>query len=421
MTRTRSPFASLASTRCHVVCVLLAACAPAGSSGWDESPDGSLGDGGGAGSYDAGQDTSSGQGEGPESGGSDVGDAAAHGEAGHTSGAVGDGGADGASGDGALPANPALGGCPLFAADYAYNVPVDTAPLDPNSAGYIGFMGAPDGGADFGPCTNYGYDFGVGASGSTILNVVPATQPSVAVNLGSVHPHLTGWDAKDVFSTNLGDEVPVPPNANIQSTSDHHMIVVQQDVCEAYEFWDTTQAPDGSVSAYIGVVWNLRGDPAPPVGYGASTSGGTPLVEGMIWYDEVTSGVIDHAIDFIVPVNVVSHTVCAPPATRSEGNCLASSSTNAFPYGGRIRLKKGFDASSFGPQSSVVIAALKKYGAILTDVGCCFEMRQEGGRPWNSSDMNALNSLSIDDFEVPQLPPLVTSSFGTSCENAGCQ
>jgi hypothetical protein len=71
-----------------------------------------------------------------------------------------------------------------------------------------------------------------------------------------------------------------------------------------------------------------------------------------------------------------------------------------------VRLKAGFDASSFtGKQALVVVAALKKYGMINTDASgeTRSSFRLGDGNKLDQTDMNQLGKLTWDDFEVPTM------------------
>ena len=79
---------------------------------------------------------------------------------------------------------------------------------------------------------------------------------------------------------------------------------------------------------------------------------------------------------------------------------------DGFPYGGRLRLKAGYDASSFkGTQARVVIAALEKYGMINTDASgeTRSSFRLGDGTKLDQADMAQLSKLTWDDFEVPAM------------------
>jgi hypothetical protein len=81
----------------------------------------------------------------------------------------------------------------------------------------------------------------------------------------------------------------------------------------------------------------------------------------------------------------------------------------AAPYGARFRLKASYSPSGYtGTQALVVIQALKKYGMISTDgsgeTRSVFRLGQNpDGSTLNKTDIQQLNQLTWDDFEVMPL------------------
>ena len=326
--------------------------------------------------------------------------------------AVGDGGVDAAPADGA-PADaitadaseagasgPTIGGCPMFPADYPYDVDVSNAPLDPGSATYIANLQARAGAI----VAEY--------PGDEYVNVVPASQPMVAVGTSSSY----GFDTSDTFFQNDGTGATAPiPNGVLYENSgnanaDHHMMIVQQGTCRLWELyaWNPSSATSGWE---VMVTWNLTKSEQLPDGWGSSTAAGTPLLPGVIWYDEIAAGKIAHAIDIVIPGAAIMQYGYAKPAARAGGACGNAYPADGFPYGGRLRLKSTFDDSSFtGTQAKVVIAALKQYGMINTDASgeTRSSFRLGDGTKLDQSDMNQLSKLTWDDFEVPAMT-VVTS------------
>src|SRR5438132_9633551 len=86
----------------------------------------------------------------------------------------------------------------------------------------------------------------------------------------------------------------------------------------------------------------------------SADAAGLPIFPGLVRYDEVAAGAIQHALRFTVPTTQKAFT---PPASH-----WASTTTdpNAPPMGLRLRLKANFDITRFSPQNQVILAALKK-------------------------------------------------------------
>jgi hypothetical protein len=290
---------------------------------------------------------------------------------------------------------PTVGGCPMFPANYPYNVDISGAQLDPGSATYIANLKARAGAI----VAEY--------PGDEYVNVVPASQAMVAVGTTASY----GFDANDTFFQNngAGATAPIPNGVLYENSSnpnsDHHMMIVVQGTCTLYELYAWN--PSSSTTGWEALVrWNLGKNEQLPDGWGSTTAAGTPLLPGVIWYDEVAAGKIEHAIDIVIPGAAIMQYGYVKPAARAGGACGSAYPADGFPYGGRLRLKSTFDDSAFtGTQAKVVITALKKYGMLNTDASgeTRSSFRLGDGSKLNQQDMNQLGKLTWDDFEVPTM------------------
>jgi hypothetical protein len=68
----------------------------------------------------------------------------------------------------------------------------------------------------------------------------------------------------------------------------------------------------------------------------------------------------------------------------------------------RVRLKASVSLDGFGPQSRVVLQALKRYGMILADNGSPWYITGAPSPKWNDDDLHALGRITGSDFEVVQ-------------------
>jgi hypothetical protein len=288
---------------------------------------------------------------------------------------------------------PTVGGCPMFPPDYPYNVDISGVPLDPGSGPYITNLTARAGAI----VAEY--------PGGEYVNVVPASQPPVAVGTTASY----GFDTSDTFFQNGGTDASAPIPSSVlyenagTANADHHMMIVEQGTCRLFELyaWNPSSATTGWEAL---VSWNLSKSEQLPDGWGSTTAAGTPLLPGVIWYAEVSSGTIAHAIDIVIPGAAIAQYEYVKPAARSGGACGSAYPADGFPYGGRLRLKASYDASSFtGTQALVVVAALKKYGMINTDASgeTRSSFRLGDGNKLDQTDLRQLGKLTWADFEVP--------------------
>ncbi len=128
--------------------------------------------------------------------------------------------------------------------------------------------------------------------------------------------------------------------------------------------------------------------------HGSSIAVDMPLLPGVITYDEVAAGSVDHVV-------LAGIERSAPrwvwPARNSDGR---SADPDAPPQGAWMRLRSDADVSKLGPQARVVAAGLQRYGLILSDTGGGFGLRGTPDGRWNDEDLATLSNLHAGDFEV---------------------
>lgn len=282
-----------------------------------------------------------------------------------------------------------LNGYRPFPSDNAWNTDISAAPVDPNSANIISFIGAT---APLHP------DFGAGLYlGNTIgipYQVEDATQPKVPVKI--------------VAYKNESDPgpMPIPPNALIEGypnpgDGDRHVLVLDKDGCWLYEL--DRGFPKGSLwKADSTAIWDMTINEQRPYTWTSADAAGLPIFPGLVRYDEVADGAINHAIRGTVPVTRQAFT---PPASH-----WASSVTdpNAPPMGLRMRLKASFNISSFPPNDQVILTALQKYGVIVADNGSAMFISGTPDDNWNNDELDQLKTLTTSDFEVVVTGPVYT-------------
>jgi hypothetical protein len=224
-----------------------------------------------------------------------------------------------------LPAGGAMiGGCPVFPADNPWNQDISQAAVDPESATYISNIGGGNLHADFG---------GGGAYGIPYI-VVPKSQPMVPIN-------FTAYG-----SESDPGPYPVPLTAPVEggagSTGDRHVLAVQQGPCMLYEMYRAFPTASGW-NADSGAVFDLRSNALRPDTWTPADAAGLPITAGLVRYDEIAAGRIDHAVRFTV--NTVRK-AWVHPATHYG----TSTSATRIPYGGKLRLRASYDISGFHGQ-----------------------------------------------------------------------
>ncbi|NES16189.1 hypothetical protein G3554_17825 [Micromonospora sp. PPF5-17] len=292
------------------------------------------------------------------------------------------------TGLGARP-SPSARPCTVFPADNVWHADVSRLPVHPRSAAMTAAIGA-----DAAVHADFGSGRWEGAPIGIPVTVVPAGQRRVPVTFGYADESDPG-------------PYPVPPDAAVEGgpggTGDRHVIVWDRTACRAYELFDAHPAAGGGWRAGSGAVFDLRSNRLRPAGWTSADAAGLPILAGLVRYDEVAAGRIDHAIRVTVPRTRSGWTW---PATHS-----ASSATDpALPQlGQRLRLKRSVDLSRVPRQARIVAEAMRRYGVIVADHGSAWYLSGAPDPRWDNDALHALGGLRGRDFEVVDASALMVS------------
>jgi hypothetical protein len=272
-----------------------------------------------------------------------------------------------------------------------WNTDISNAPVDPNSENYINYIGAnvtlhPDFGSGLYDGSYMGIPYQIEAGSQPLVPVKITEYP------GNSDP----------------GPMPIPANALIEGyprpgDGDRHVLVLDNGGCWLYELYDA-HINNGQWYAGSTAVWDMTINEQRPYTWTSADAAGLPVFVGLVRYDEVAAGTINHAVRFTIPTTQEAFT---PPASH-----WASSVTdpNAPPMGMRMRLKAGFDISGFSPANQVILTALKQYGMILADNGSAIYITGMPDSNWNNNDLGALKSITASSFEVVQMDAIYTPS-----------
>ena len=277
-----------------------------------------------------------------------------------------------------------------FPADNAWNTDISSMPVDPNSANIIAFIGAssllhPDFGAGLYNGSKIGIPYQV---------VDTTTQAKIPIRIVA---YKTESDP---------GPMPIPPNALIEGypnpdDGDRHVLVLDRNGCWLYELYRGFRG-NGAWKADSTAIWDMTINEQRPYTWTSADAAGLPIFPGLVRYDEVLAGTINHAIRVTVPVTREAFT---PPASHWASS---ETSQNAPPMGMRMRLKASFDISGFPPSDQVILTALKKYGLIVADNGGAMFITGAPDDRWNNSELDQLKTLTASDFEVVLVGPVYT-------------
>lgn len=278
------------------------------------------------------------------------------------------------------PRPPMIGDCSVFPADHVWNTPITDLPVDPMSDAYVQSIGA-----NIGLHPDFGAAFWQGAPIGIPYNLVPGTQPLVPMRFLYADESDPG-------------PYPFPRNARIEggpsSDGDRHVLVIETDNCILYETWSSYPRPNGSWRAGSGAVFDLNAYALRPAGWTSADAAGLPIFPGLVRYEEVAAGAINHALRFTIP------------ETRREyiwpARHYASDSNDPTlpPMGQRFRLKAAFDISSYPADVQVILSALKTYGMFVSDNGSSWYVTGIPDSRWNDETLHELSSVLGANFEA---------------------
>ena len=290
-----------------------------------------------------------------------------------------------------------LNGFVPFPTTAAWNTNIASASLDPNNAAIT--AGADFAGEHLRP--NFS-SVGGGDYGIPYVVVDSSTQPLVPIN---VVAYASESDVADA---------PFPPTAPVEGfpaqctggpnnyIGDQHVLVLDRKTCFLYETFNT-ELCNGAWSSDSETIWDMQNYEQRPWGWTSADAAGLPVFPGLVRYDEVAAGAINHAIRFTLQNTRSDNNggYFVEPASHAAGT--SSSILNVM--GMRIRLKASVDISGFSAANQVILTAMKNYGMIVADNGSNFYFEGTPDARWDDNDLGNLKNIPSSDFEVVQMTP----------------
>ncbi len=266
--------------------------------------------------------------------------------------------------------------CPAFPPDNVWNTPVTGLPVNPDSATWMASMDAsttylhPDYGPSGNPKKPYGIPW----------QIASPAQPLVSVR-------FLYADESDPGPYPLSKSTP------IEGGSDRHAILVNPSTCTLYELWDTHYHAHNRSKAGSGAIWSLDSDALRPASWTSADAAGLPILPGLVNYDEVTSGALDHALRFTAQCTQQSYVW---PARHEAGQADA----DCPPMGARFRLSSSFSlpTSVCSTMCQTVITTMKTYGLILADNGSNWFFQGTADTRWTDTEVDQLKQIPARDF-----------------------
>jgi len=272
--------------------------------------------------------------------------------------------------------------CPAFPANNVWNTPITGLPVDSHSAQWLRSMAAG---------TTYLHpDYGPGGGASPYGIPWQITPP---------HPRLTKVRFMYDDQSNPGPypfSASTPIEGGRRATGDRHALMVDPTTCRLYELYDAHYHPDNRSTAGSGAIWNLESNHLRPAGWTSADAAGLPILPGLVNYDEVMSGHIDHAIRMTAQLTDAKYIW---PARHEAG---AATNPNYPPMGARFRLSASFrlPPSKCARPCQVVIQAMKTYGLILADNGSNWFFQGTTDRRWTYTMVDQLKQIPASAFQA---------------------
>jgi len=291
--------------------------------------------------------------------------------------------------------------CPAFPADNVWNTPVTGLPVDPHSAQWLRNMAAGS--------TYLHPDYGPGGGSSPYgipWQITPAHPRFVKVHFGYA-------DQSDRGPYPFAANTPIEGGA--MANGDRHALMVDPTTCVLYELYDAYYHAGNRSTAGSGAIWHLESNRLRPAGWTSADAAGLPILPGLVNYDEVMSGHIDHAIRFTADTTDTSYIW---PARHEAGSV---NSPDYPPMGARFRLSAGFHlpSSECAKPCQVVIQAMKTYGLILADNGSNWYFQGTADARWTYTMVDQLKQIPASAFQAVDESCLVISRSSGQARQPG--
>ncbi|MEO8458554.1 MAG: hypothetical protein ABI559_12175 [Chloroflexota bacterium] len=279
--------------------------------------------------------------------------------------------------------------CQVFPANNPWNTDISNLqqyPVDPNSDNYVDFIGRD---------TYLHPDVG------TVWQNVPIGIPYAIVGGNQPKVPITYY-----YGDSDPGPYPIPSNVPVEGQpvgspntanfgGDRHVIVIDDTNCKLYETFDSHPVNNGqSWTTGSAAIFDLNSNALRPDTWTSADAAGLPIFPGLIRYDEVMSGTIDHALRFTV--HDTQHAFIHPATHEASDNY----DTDAPPMGLRFRMKASFDCSHYSTEVITICNALKKYGMFVADNGSDWYISGAPDNRWDDDHLGDLKTITGDAFEV---------------------
>src|SRR2546422_1221616 len=290
----------------------------------------------------------------------------------------------------AAAAPPPSTTCSVFASNNIWNTDISKLPVHARSAQWLASMAA--------STTRLHPDFG-GPPYGFPYNVVGNAHPTVSITFQYASESDPG-------------PYPVGADTLIENGSDRHALIVNRDTCTLYQLYDLSGSGT-SWTARSGAIFPLGSNALRPLGWTSADAAGLPLFPGLVRWDEVQAGAINHAIRFTAQQSDRSFLW---PARHQAG---AAANPALPPMGARFRLKATYDISHFSAQAQVILLAMQHYGLILADNGSNWFFSGTEDAAWPDSLLSELKTVPAAQFDAVDESSLMVDPNSAAARSCG--
>ena len=281
--------------------------------------------------------------------------------------------------------------CDVLPATNVWNMDVSNLPIHPKSRTWKRSAGAAS--------TLLHPDFG-GAPYGFPFDVVDGSHPTVGV---------------DFRYADESDPGPYPfgPDIHVEGGSDEHALMVDADTCTLFELYDA-HWHGGDPDAGSGAIFDLGSNDLRPAGWTSADAAGLPILPGLVRFDEVQAGAIEHAIRFTVDCTTRRYVW---PARHQAG----VRDRTCPPMGARFRLRAGFALHGFSAEARVILTAMQRYGMFVADNGSDWYVQGTTDEGWTDDLLDELKSVpasafvAVDESGCKVSPDSGAFAYGPEC------
>lgn len=209
--------------------------------------------------------------------------------------------------------------------------------------------------------------------------------------------------------------VPIPIDAQADPMEDAHCALIDRKNRVAWDMWGLKKNDDGTWTSKTGMKYSLDGkgvfntedfsvkDGESVHHYGPSRAAGVPAIAGLIMYDEVRAGEINHKLACATRANAYKEFTF--PAIWTDGFI-----EGGIPEGSVIQLDPKLDLSKFDllPGEITLAKAMQKYGLVIVDIAAANTLYGEGlwghpGKAWDGllrEIDGGISSIPLDNYRV---------------------